>query len=217
MNIHQINLECFHLEKMKQFYTQVLEMNLLTSSNQSFTVEAGATKITFEKTEYLPYYHVCFRTGKRYFDTIFHKLSNLNRLLKDEKGETSFYWKGNQAYFTDPDGNILELLERPFQNKLGSNQDGWHDVAEIGMPSHNIKEFQEKLSFYILDEVKATNETFAFFGDKEGCLVLVKEGRHWYPTDRGATIHPIKLVVSGKENGKFAIPSYPYEVNVIRK
>jgi hypothetical protein len=203
------------MDKMKDFYRVTLEMDLIVESETLFSVMAGTTKLTFEKSESVPYYHLAFRMGNDYFEKVYEKLASEDILLEDENGETKLYWKGKQAYFIDPDGNILELLERPFVHGCQEPK-GWFDVCEIGIPSNDVKAMQQELSQYIKDEVNGQNETFAFYGDTQGHFVLVKEGRHWYPTDRGAEVHPLKITIVGDSDKTFVHPNYPYEI-IIRK
>lgn len=216
MKIYQLYLKCFNLEEMKKFYTESLEMKLISESDRHFCVSAGTSKIVFEKDTSAPYYHVCFRTGSEYFDHIFAKLAGESVLLPDEEGRYSMFWEGKQAYFYDPDGNILEILERPFTWGENKPQAGWYDVGEIGMPSPSIAEMKELLNPWIHTQYSSESEQFCFFGNKDGVFVLVKEGRHWYPTERGASIHPIIAVVSGEIEGRFNHPDLPYQI-IVRK
>jgi catechol 2,3-dioxygenase-like lactoylglutathione lyase family enzyme len=216
MKIYQINVRCFDILQMKRFYTETLEMPIISESASHFSVMAGTSKLVFEQDTKTPYYHLCFRTCSDFFDHMYQKLMKKNLLLPDEQGEFSLFWQGKQAYFTDPDGNILELLERPFYWEGDAPDFGWYDIGEIGMPVKEISDMQNKLGPYIQDQQKSTNETFAFYGDQEGVFVLVKEGRNWYPTERRATIHPIKAIVSGVEEGHFVHQDLPYEI-IIRK
>ncbi|PLR94802.1 VOC family protein [Bacillus sp. T33-2] len=210
MKFYEVHFDCFNLEEMKRFYTEVLEMDLVSETDSHFAIMAGMTKIFFEKSTVLPYYHVCFRTGGDHFDFMFERLSEKRLLLPNEQGDYSLYWEGKQAYFVDPDGNILEMLERPFL--YGDKQtEGWHDVFEVGLPSKNVASMQGFLINYITDEYKADNDTFAFFGDHGGVFVAVKEGRNWYPTERASTIHPIRAVVSGKQEATLKHDELPYE------
>jgi catechol-2,3-dioxygenase len=209
MRIVQVSLVSNNLEKMKDFYTNDLEMELLSSTEDSFSVLVGTSKIVFNRSKKIPYYHLCFRTGGQYFEDIFLKLDSKNRLLEDETGQKKMYWKGKQAYFIDPDGNILEVLEREY---IGENTPplGWFDIGEIGLPVSNIKEAQKILSSYIDDIEKRDNDTFAFYGDPSGYLVLVKEGRNWYPTNRSSEINQLEISVLGKKSAEFKLLGHPY-------
>ncbi|MDE3838599.1 hypothetical protein C0966_04235 [Bacillus methanolicus] len=214
MKIYQVQLKCFHLEKMKKFYTETLGMESIVEGDGHFAVMAGTTKLIFEKSLFMPSYHVCFRTGSQYFEDIYKRLAENGLLLPNEEGERSLFWGGKQCYFVDPDGNILEMFERTFSWGENYNEKGWHDIGEIGWPVKNVKKMQEYLSAYIQDVQNEDSENFAFFGDSAGVFVIVKEGRHWYPTERVAEIHPIKLVVSGEQEARFKHEEYPYEVIV---
>jgi catechol 2,3-dioxygenase-like lactoylglutathione lyase family enzyme len=214
MKIYQLNLKCYSLSEMKQFYTEVLEMALLSESDQHFTILAGATKILFELDHDVPYYHICFRTGSDYFNHIFNKLEEKQALLPDEEGHYSMFWEGKQAYFFDPDGNILEALERPFHWGEDSPEKRWYDVGEIGMPVKHICDFHGELSHAVPTLFDKESDTFAFYGDSNGVFVLVKEGRNWYPTERKSAIHPTTVIVSGENEGKFKHPELPYTVIV---
>jgi catechol 2,3-dioxygenase-like lactoylglutathione lyase family enzyme len=216
MKIYQLQLNCFNLSEMKRFYTEDLEMELRSESENHFTVMAGTTKLIFELDPSTPFYHVCFRTGTEYFDHMYQKLAKGALLLPDEEGHYSMFWKGKQAYFVDPDGNILEMLERRFYWGESQPQVGWYDVGEIGLPVKSVNQMQKSLSLFVDDQQKANEEKFAFYGDQRGVFVIVKEGRNWYPTEQSATIHPMKVVVSGQHEGHFTHPELPYEL-IIRK
>jgi catechol 2,3-dioxygenase-like lactoylglutathione lyase family enzyme len=214
MKIYQVTLKCFNILQMKRFYCETLEMPLISDSNSHFSVMAGPSKLVFEHDTETPYYHLCLRTNTQYYDHMFQELLEKGLLMPDENGKFSMFWQGKQAYFTDPDGNILEILERPFHWGGEAPDSGWFDIGEIGFPVKEINEMQNNLAPFIEDQQKSGDERFAFYGDREGVLVLVKEGRNWYPTERGATIHPIKAVVSGRQEGTFTHPDLPYEITV---
>lgn len=213
MKIYQVQLKCRHLEIMKSFYTNMLEMELINESAQHFTVMAGTTKIIFEKTEEHTFYHVAFRTESNYFDIMFKKLLKENLLLPNEEGEVRMFWEGKQAYFYDSDGNVMEILERPSKEDAPL---GWHDVIEVGWPSGDVNEMQADLKSILATNYKRESGSFTFFGDEEGVFVIVNKGRNWYPTELPATIHPIKVVVSGNHDTRYTHPTSPYEI-IVRK
>ncbi|OEH93554.1 VOC family protein [Bacillus solimangrovi] len=212
MKINEITLKSFNFNEMKQFYTNVLQMQLITEEDNLFSVKAGKTMLTFERSSHIPFYHFCLRTNDSYFDHMYERIKVLHILLPNESGETLLFWEGKQAYFTDPDGNILEMLVRPF---LYDEQEpfGWFDIGEVGMPSKSVKELQNLFASFVTDEMKHISDTFAFYGDEFGVFVLVKEGRHWYPTERPATIHPIKIAINGVNFHRWEHPSLPYTIS----
>ncbi|GAA2706451.1 hypothetical protein GCM10009865_22770 [Aeromicrobium ponti] len=187
----------------------------MAETEHYFTIMAGTTKILFEKDETSPFYHVCFRTNADYYEHMYQKLGQESVLISNEKGEYSMFWKGKQAYFVDPDGNILEMLERPFNGEEEEGL-GWHDVGEIGLPVPNIADMERELNKILRNEQIDSSETFAFYGDTQGVFVLVKEGRYWYPTERPAVSSPIKIFASGDKDATFKHIECPYEI-IVRK
>lgn len=211
MKILQVNLVTSQIEKMKDFYLHTLEMRISFEREDSFAVWAGSTRLVFQKTEEQPYYHLCFRTNDRYFEEMYEKLKS--QLLQDDKGETKLYWEGSQCYFLDPDGNVLEMLVRfPDDPKKK-----WYDIGEVGLPSKNINELKEGLLTHIPNHYEEKSDEFRFFGDEEGVFVLTKEGRPWYPTDKPATIHPIKIYLEAKMDDKIESENAPYTIVMKKK
>jgi catechol-2,3-dioxygenase len=191
--IHQkINVFC--LKEMKEFFLEILEMEIIREDDHCFTIQAGKTKITFTQANDIPFYHFAFRAGLEFYEFMYNKLNKLNLLLPNEEGEKSTYWGGKQLYFKDPDGNILEIIER--ENPNSEKLQGWYDVCEMGLPTGDVQELSEFLQM-IPNENKSTSETFRFYGDKRGNFILVKKVRHCYPTEQPAEIHPLSIEVEG--------------------
>ena len=117
-------------------------------------------------------------------------------------------------YFTDPDGNVLEILERDFHYE-GAVPFGWFDIGEIGIPSSSVKDFRHELAPLVPDQIKEIkSENFSFYGDEQGVFVLVREGRCWYPTQRPASIHPLKITISGERSLNWNHPTLPYSIKI---
>ncbi|GIN87905.1 hypothetical protein J6TS2_42910 [Heyndrickxia sporothermodurans] len=60
MKIYRVQLNAFHIDKMKDFYTKLLQMELIYQGENSFAVLEGTTRVYFEKGDTPPHYHVCF-------------------------------------------------------------------------------------------------------------------------------------------------------------
>lgn len=200
------------MEEMKKFYSETLGMEIKRQEKQSFTVQVGKTQITFFQTKDIPFYHFAFRTGIQFYEHMYNKLSKKGLLLPNEEGETSMYWGGKQLYFKDPDGNILEILER--ENPYAENLTDYYDVCEMGLPSEDVQELSEFLQ-RIPNENESSSETFRFYGDDGGNFVLVKKGRHWYPTERAAEVHPVTIEVEGDHDLNLQHSDLPYIIEVM--
>ena len=213
MKILRIVLETVNIGEMKEFYTEIMEMQIVREKEGFFTVRAGNTHITFLQSvgDDVPLYHFALRTNLAFYDYMFNKLTNHKvNIIPDSDGQLNGYWKGKRVYFTDPNGNILEILERENQCE---NRNGWVDVCEIGFPSESVQSMSEFLS-KIHNLNQSDSDTFRFYGDELGTFVLVKEGRNWYPTGRPATIHPLVVEVEGEQYQELKHSSLPYTVKV---
>lgn len=211
MKIIRLVMETAKLAEMKKFYNEMLEMPMVREEETYFTVRAGKTLITFTESENAPYYHFALRTSLEKFDYFYDKLKVHHSLLKDEEGRTSMYWEGKQVYFYDPEGNVLEILERP--NPYTTHSGPYYDVCEIGMPAGDVFKMAEFLGD-IENVNPSESDMFAFYGDKMGNFVLVKDGRHWYPTERAATIHPLTVEIEGDHYKVLKHPKLPYTVKI---
>jgi len=214
MKILRIVLETGNLENMKEFYTGILEMPIVRAKEGFFTIRAGKTHITFKQSSdnEASFYHFALKTNLAYYDYMFGKLIEHNvNLLPNSEGLLSGYWKGKQLYFTDPDGNILEILERAMP--FGEDQIGWIGVCEIGLPCESVEDMSKYLS-PIKNVNSPESDTFRFYGDELGNFVLVKEGRNWYPTDRPATIHPLEVEIEGEHLQELIHSSLPLIIKV---
>ncbi|MGM0836703.1 MAG: VOC family protein [Bacillota bacterium] len=213
MKIANVILETTKLIKMKNFYTSILGLPLNLENADSFSVQAGFSRLTFVASERRPYYHLAFRTNEMHFDQFYSILENTSLLLPDEHGSTSLFWKGKQMYFHDPEGNVLEILARDIPIYARTNS--LYDICEVGLPSSNIDELSDFLS-EVKNEFISENESFRFFGDRHGVFVLVKEGRPWYPKDKPAQIDPVTIeIYAGKSEKALKHPSLPYSIEFL--
>ncbi|MGD6834669.1 VOC family protein [Sutcliffiella halmapala] len=213
MKIIKVTLETTCLEEMKIFYHEVMELPLLEDFEDYFTVRAGSTRLTFIHSEKKPFYHAAFRTDMEHFHYMYRKLEKLGVLLENEQGETSMFWKGKQLYFHDPEGNIMEILERP--NPATNPLIGFYDIGEIGLPAPDLSEMDQFLS-PLPNEFPSINSTFRFFGGNGGVFVLAKTGRSWYPTQKSAYISPVTVEVASEVASEQQLyhPTFPYKIKV---
>ncbi|MDR7316979.1 VOC family protein [Brevibacillus nitrificans] len=213
MMIRKILLQTRRLEELKHFYTAVLQFPLREDKADIFSVEVGATQLTFQKqkeSDSAPFYHFAFGISEKGFDPCYQRLKAQGCTLMNQKGrevEISYMWKGKQVYFEDPEGNIGEVLA------FAADSDAlWLSVQEMGLPVENVKDAAKQLSA-IPTEYTQESESFSFYGDQQGVFVLVKKSRPWYPTDRPATIHPMEIEVDSGPGSLIDLPHHPYRIS----
>jgi catechol-2,3-dioxygenase len=109
-------------------------------------------------------------------------------LLANRDGATEFEgppgWNSRSVYFEGPDRMILELIAR--RNRSGSAIDavpGLESISEVGIAVADVPATMAALGReHGLEPYQGVTDEFAPVGDEEGLLILVSEGRPWYPT-----------------------------------
>ncbi|HYF77889.1 MAG TPA: hypothetical protein VD973_12190 [Symbiobacteriaceae bacterium] len=201
MKIQHVSCLATNLDAMKRFYTGPLQMPLVEEGADHFTVQVGASALTYRRTEQPAFYHLAFLLAPEAFEGMKARLAQAPGLLADTDGATLFtsgQWKANHFYFEDPDRNILEILGTTAGEATAAP---WARVGEVGLPVPNLRQFITRIAHLVPTELPGESETFQFYGNAHGVLVLVRENRPWFPTDRGATAHDIEVVLEGAEEG----------------
>ncbi|MDF2627604.1 MAG: bleomycin resistance protein [Symbiobacteriaceae bacterium] len=186
---------------MKSFYAGTLQMPVIEESADSFTVQIGASTLSYRRSDSPAFYHLAFLLAPGAFEEMKVRLTAAPGLMADTEGTvlfTSDQWTANHFYFEDPDRNILEILGTT-AGETGAAP--WARIGEVGLPVPNLAGFVSQIGHLVSTELPPESETFQFYGDDHGVLVLVREGRPWFPTDRRATAHDIGVVFEGSEEG----------------
>lgn len=207
MEFLAIELLSKNIEKQKAFYKDLgFE---ITENQEGFSIQAGKTELSFkEETTEENFYHFAFLICENHFaDTLnFIKQKGINILPDKETGDEITYWSrgtGKSFYFLDVDNNILEFVVRPTLNYHSNEKwsiDKILKINEIGTPvnvplntSHSLlNEYQLNIPQRYIDSF---SEKFCWFGDFEGTILIVKDGRAWYPTQIKAKVCDLRLKI----------------------
>ncbi|MGZ9222935.1 MAG: VOC family protein [Anaerolineales bacterium] len=221
MNIMRLELLSADLQAQRDFYADVLEIPVnLTSAG--LEVKAGVTDLVFKQawSDFDGAYHFAFNIPENQFQAAKEWISSRVPLLRDENGEDEFEsksWNSHSVYFTDPAGNVLELIAR---HNLENGVDGEFDskeilnVSEIGLPSEDVVGFANELCTKLGLSVfmQQPDENFTPVGDDNGLFILPARGRIWKP-DSGVPAKLLPVKVSGNANGRqWQVHGVPYEV-----
>src|SRR5579859_6591509 len=116
MRIKELHLFTQNLQAQRIFYTRTLGLPLVTETVASFAIQAGATRLLFQRTE---------KEGLRYqfaFSIPSNKLAHAKEWLLARTpsvpllsldGRDEFQldnWNASNLYFYDAAGNILEFI-----------------------------------------------------------------------------------------------------------
>jgi catechol 2,3-dioxygenase-like lactoylglutathione lyase family enzyme len=232
MHLLELSLSALGLEEMRRFYVAVLGLREVGAVPNGLSVLAGATRLNFIPADpgWSGRYHFAFDVPASQFEESLAWLRQRHGLLASPDGTTLFHhqsWNADSVYFSDPLGNILELIgrrnkpsaaasNRPFS---GSSLLG---VSEFGIAVDSVVDATASLTTR-MPGLQAFGgpgaEDFAALGDEDGLLIIVRRGRIWYPnTGVPALSLPFELLFElTNEQGlerkyRITAPPYPFTI-----
>lgn len=221
MNILELELLTGDLEVQKAFYGSILGLPMLESDAQHLVFQVGSSclKLTLQ-TGFSGQYHFAFDVPENQLEAAKTWLESRAELIADTNGDLVFGggdWNSDAVYFSDPHGNILELiarhdLENASQTEFSSAS--IVNISEIGLASDNVPDVLKWLERHLQLEIyKSSSDTFAPVGNAHGLLILVQNAREWFPsTGVFAMPQPVNLVIEGIQNQTLEIPNLPYQI-----
>ena len=223
MKITELQLQTNCLKQQQEFYTEVLDLPLVTKSNERFELKVGSSKLIFEnsKDQSSQTYHFAFNVPEHQFSQAKAWLSSRVPLLSGQNGMDEFLfekWNADACYFHDPAGNICELIARhnlPSKSKTAFSSKNILNISEIGIAVEDVKKIAKSFK-KDLDSPTYLDEESDFFtaiGDENGLLIFVKLERTWFPDRRlESTAGPLNIVLANEQGVKFQISGPPYAV-----
>ena len=195
---------------MREFYTSVLGLKLAESDSQFFTLQAGFTRLAFNTTNdgTLPKHHFAFNIPPNLFQKGKTWLAERTGLVSGKEGQVEFdfsNWNALGMYFIDPAGNIGELIARDMLPSAQADEfsaDHIVSVSEIGVPVPDVPGTVDLLRRAAgLQPYRGETDTFTAVGDENGLLIVVQQGREWYPRT-GISAQPSPLDIWFENNHK---------------
>lgn len=231
MKIDDIHLKTAHLTDLKTFYTDTIDCSLTTLSATEFIVHIGATDVTFSEVRdgTDPSYHFAINVPQNQFADAVRWLSDRVELLTDpETGDQEIFfedWNAHAVYGLDPANNLLELIarhdlsndsDRPF------GSDSFQRVSEIGLAVPNVRRAVEAISNTVGVTLRKNHSTpiaadtsFAAVGDDHGLIIVIEEGRGWFPVrtsrNQAAAVYPVSIGTPETTN-EYAFSKLPYQI-----
>jgi catechol-2,3-dioxygenase len=215
MQINEIILQTHLINDLKNFYGSVLNLEISSDNDDSFSVNAGASFIRFEKFagNAKPFYHFAFNIPENKLSSAKKWMQSKAELIKSpEDGEDEFHfqsWNAHSIFFYDPAGNILEFIAR--HNLMNGTADDFTEknilnVSEIGVPVKSLNKISDIMNqTYGIPLFSGDNETFSAMGNDNGLFIIVKNGRKWFPDCPEAQIFPLSVKVNcGMMNGNYS-------------
>jgi extradiol dioxygenase family protein len=224
MFITAIDLETAALSQERAFYAQTLGLPLRQTTADSFTVQAGTTALTFRASNQRGLlYHFAFTIPLNTWQQAKAWLRARTTLLEGEGADEfdSERVRAHSYYFPDPAGNILEFIIRADLPARAGEDFGPEDVlhiSEIGLTVDDVPGTVKQLKTSLGVEVyrDSFSEDFAQLGDINGVLVLVRQGRLWFPDRRQpAVVSPVRVAMLGTLPQQLILEPYPYAIEIV--
>jgi hypothetical protein len=217
--IVRLELECHDLSGQQEFYGRLGFPQVLDSAG-SLRLQAGGSDLIFRTAGAggPRCYHFAFNISPRRIEQASEWLSSRDiDLLKVDGTERFVFekWDAEAIYFNDSCGNILEFIARDlplaFHGPFGTCD--IIGISEIGIAVPKVIPFVEdcvrisKLAPYR----QLPEEGFTAVGDENGLLIVVPEGRLWYPENRvAAKPCPATIWMETARSGQFVHGPYQF-------
>lgn len=192
--IRELNLltSC-DLQTMKQFYDEVLELEIQKATDELLSIKAGVSVINFHlsKDSENPFYHFAFNIPENKISKAREWMVERTELIdspahlvdSDFPQDVWYYrnWDAHSIYFWDPAGNVLECIARHTLDNAETGEFGGRDmhcVSEIALVVDDVSEYADSLKQqFQLDSYKTSSAEFHAVGDEAGLLLVFRKGR----------------------------------------
>jgi catechol-2,3-dioxygenase len=207
MRFTDISLETAHSNELRDFYTTLLGVPLAESSESAFTLKVGRTDLQFKEGA-SNRYHLAFNIPENQFEAGKAWLASKVPLV-DVMGNDYIHfnaWNAHSVYFYDPAGNIMELIARHDLDNASEKPFSGESllaVSEIGIATDDVRQFTQMLTQTCNVPVYDGDgsEVFSAIGDAEGLLIVVPNGREWFP-ETGISATACALTLTFESNQK---------------
>ena len=208
MKIKELILFTNNLNKQLEFYTNVLELELVKQTSKSFSLKVGCSKLTFKFRENCRPYHIAFNIPLNKENQALNWLKQRVDLLPFGDNEIIEFehWNAKALYFYDADNNILEFISRK-ELKINSEEafssNSILNISEIGIGTSDIKSIYNSINtIKSIDIFDGSFERFCAIGNEEGLFILVnKSVKKWFPTDD--EIYVSDFIIKGNYNFEY--------------
>lgn len=187
MTFAALELGTADLERARRFWTETMGLEVLTSGPDFVTLAVGTTRWTLVQAETPPpVAHFAFNIPENQFDAAVAWLRERVPIVTEPDGRERFAfsdWDAHAVYFTDPDGNIAELIARHTLVESRRDQVALLCISEIGLVVDDVPATADALG---LPSYRPGHTSFRPMGDENGLVIVVQRERLWYPDNRHA-------------------------------
>lgn len=228
MKIAHLTLKTHTLDALREFYVDHLGLSLLEETDDSFTLDAGESRLTFEADDEEDAYRYHFAFNIPYNQMMDAELWLTPRvsLIVPEGAQDPWVehtaWQAEALYFADPAGNVVEFIGRQRlsdDTAIPFSAQSIQSISEIGLAVADVERELAALRFVAeldLPDFGTGSSEFQSVGDDDGLLIVVQTGRIWFPTqDVPAEVYPVVMTVRGETPEILTVGQYPYQIRVV--
>lgn len=208
MKIEEITLFTNQIEKQKQFYQNVLDLDLVFNSEDRITFKTGNSLLSFQYKKDVKAAHFAFNIPSNKIDDALVWLKKRVTILPDGEADISNFesWNAKAIYFYDADNNIVECIARQdlnIESVVEFSSKSILSISEIAIATTNISKIYEAISSIKPIPVFDGNfNRFCALGNHEGLFILIdKTVKTWHPT--GEMAHTADFIITGDYNFSF--------------
>ena len=208
MKIKQIILFTDNIERQKQFYSDILDFELVFSSKDRIDFNVGQSILSFQyKAQFKPS-HVAFNIPSNAIEEALQWLQNRVEILTYDDNKIADFesWNAKAIYFYDADKNIMEFIAR---NDLNVESDEIFSsksvlsISEMAIATNNIERVYNAITK--INEIPIYSgdmSRFCALGNEEGLFILIdKTVKKWFPTQEDA--YTSDFIITGDYNFHF--------------
>ncbi|MFI1745421.1 VOC family protein [Thalassobellus sediminis] len=208
MRIKEIILFTNNIERQKQFYQNVLDLELVYNSEEKISFNTQESILTFEYKKEIKPSHIAFNIYSNKIEEALSWLKKRVTILPDGDNLISDFksWNSKAIYFYDADKNIVEFIAR---HNLELNSTSFFSsksilsISEIAIATTNIETVYNTINnIKPISVFDGDFSRFCALGNDEGLFILInKSVKKWHPTQEDAFIS--NFIIKGDYNFSF--------------
>ncbi|WOV86584.1 glyoxalase [Sporosarcina oncorhynchi] len=193
------------LKAMKRFYGNLLELDIVESTESMFTVRIGESELTFKHSDRPAFYHYAINIPGNQFSMMKYWVQDRVTFNREEGRDEVYFpsFDADSMYFEDPAGNVVELIGRRKRDLFGDlTKESFLNISEVGVVTPFVTEVGEQLQDLGIPLRNGTDvnpDDLNFLGRGDTYIVLVPPGRRWYFSKKGSETFPLELTWNGEQ------------------
>jgi catechol-2,3-dioxygenase len=224
MLITDVRMGTADLASAERFYRDALELPVTRTAGAVVVTVGRSTLTLVEHPALTESNHLAFTIPSNRFADAKAWLASRVELMRweDDVDELRLGepWDSESVYFRGPDGIILEAITR--QRLDNASDEDFSSaqflcVSEVGLATPNVSEtFAEVRREFGVDTFAGESPDFTTVGDQDGLLILVTDGRPWFPTrDVHASTESLYITIRGAQPGVVESDGWTVRSNTI--